>query len=1255
MGDIGRFPRKFYSNHTMRKLVTALLCAAFAHAGLSEQKEFWNDINIYKVNKEEPHAFFTVFPKFEDAVKPVGIDDVEKIYDGDSYKLLNGDWKFFFANNRAEVKPDFFKKDFDDSSWKTIPVPASWQAEGYDTIQYTNAFLDIFFSGWTWREDFSNGSVLQNPYIPEENRQAGIYRQTFELPSDWDGKEVYIRFGGVRTGFKLYVNGKFAGYSEDSFTPAEFDITKYLTPGKNTIAAEVFKYTTGAYMEMQDMPQIMGIIRDVVLISRPKVHIRDYFAPAILSKDMKSAKIDFSVELQNVSNSTAKELVVEGFIVDSKGQPLGKGPVFKKTVADIGPGKTVTLKDTAEVSGFKLWSPDKPNLYSLCFKLSTLGGKEIESIRADYGFRKFEIKDRTLFFNGLRYFIKGVNHHDWSPDKGKAMSCDWMKKDMELMKRDNINSVRTSHYPKDDKFYMLCSRYGLAVLDENNYEMHGFIHFQPGNVEHFIAPMVDRMRSMVIRDRNVPSVIIFSLGNEAATSYTKSHKAAELESRKLAPYHPIHSESETQNIVDNRANGDSDFFSPMYGGLDRMRGYLHTYVNETRPFFFCEYAHAMGNSIGNLRGKWDMIRSHESLNGGYIWDWVDQGLYMPREDGSGEKYISDARAWLQCPSNGGNFCLNGIVFADRTYSAKYFEVQRVYQDLQITAKDDAAAADGELEISNEFFDTNAREFDLRVVFEKDGAEVKTEKLPAFSLKPGEKGNLKIDLSGFDTTKPGEYFYTVEFIRKRSTPFAKKGEIVAQAQFFVKKVEPAELKVSQDGGLSVREDANEIVVEAGKVKAVFDKKNATLVSYSSNGDTLIDSPVEFDCKSAWIDNWQTSPYKGTFEGEGFHIMEVKDRSIKFEKIDGAVRVETVESQANMDGSGFRIFITYTILSDGAMQVSAKAAKLNNTREDFDFPRIGLRMGVGKEYENVKYFGRGPFANYNDREYAADVGLYKAKVSDFFEPFTKVQDTGNREDVRWLALTNDKGRGLLVSSTHDPLPMAVLGYTQKELSEAKYPYMLPESKGTDLRVAWKVAGLGNSACGPMTRPEFCARFKGSVEWSFFMRPVRGNFEKTANLRWPDKYDYVFEKESENISAPEYIPTPAGDWISEGAKVTYSSRSKEWSPAEDTLTTSMKGEMSFHTESEKNPYLVIDLGSDKEIRGFEIYNRLSQQHRSVPMVVFVSSDGKDWKRVWRIDNLKNRWMIELPSPEKGRYVKIMLDKTDFFHLKGVRIYGK
>ena len=1099
----------FMKNKTFLKIAGWFLSfASFAGASFASPNNAWNDISQFAINKEAPHAFFTVHANFEKASKPLGINDIENIYVGENYQSLNGNWKFFFAKNHGEVKDEFFSKNFNDKSWYTMPVPMSWQCKGFDRVFYDNITAEFFFDyngnkypAFEFGKNNEYPPALSAPFVPKDHQQVGIYRREFKLPKDWDSKEIFVRFDGVRTGYNLYINGKYVGYSEDSFTSGEFNITKYIEKdAENTIAVEVFKYTTGAYYEMQDMPHVSGIIRDVVLIARNPVYIEDYRATYELNDSLDKAKVDITLKVKNNSDKNVENVKLTAYLLDEQGKLVKK--MFSQKV-DIAKNDEIEVKDYATIRDIKLWDTDNPNLYYLVFALEN--ENSYEAIKADFGFSKFEInkEKRSLVFNGKPFLIKGVNRHDWSPDKGKAVDFKWLLKDVMMIKQANMNAVRTSHYPNDSRFYMLCSRLGLFVLDEANQEMHGFVKWikepvsskSAADLELFIPAALDRARNMVMRDRNIPCVFIFSAGNESAVKDAIVLQAIRDEIRKYKNAQFVHSEPESRSVKNGKSLGDSDFFSPMYGGIKKMEYYL-ALKNETKPYFFCEYAHAMGNSIAELKDMWDLIRKTDSLNGGFIWDWVDQGIYTKDKDA---QFVSDGRDWNTLPSRK-NFCQNGVVLADRTPTAKYYEVKRVYQNIQLKEIEK-----GVVEIKNEFTSRNLNEFNFVVCVERNGIEIAKKQLKALDLAPWQTAKVKIDLPYFSDKESGEYFYTLKFLDKNETLYSTTGDEVAREQFFIKK-NSYECEKSEKAP-AYTQNAQFIKVVANNAEIVFDKAKGELVSYSVFGKQIITKPISFDIQTAWIDNYRPRIQK-IFERENLESLNSYNESFKIVPQKDCIRLIFAKELLNEQKKGFKVNTLYTVLGNGTVAVSISAECVNLSK-NLILPRLGVKMGIDKNYATAQYFGKGPWANYVDRAACSDVGFYTQNVFDFYENFTWPQDTGNREQVRFFAVKDkNKDSGLLFSMPNKPLPVAYLPYTQGEIKNAKHTYLLsavPENY--ELRIAAQVCGLGNNACGLLPSDKYRLSLNKPFKFDFAIKPFLGCPIKNGMTPVAQKY---FEKQ-------------------------------------------------------------------------------------------------------------------------------------------------
>lgn len=1236
-------------------VIMTLLCLGSSCLGidLKDAQNAWNDISVFRINKEPARAFFVPYADSSKVPVSQGDGNVENLYENtDRAKVLNGKWKFFFAEKPEEVSPEFFNYDFDDSKWSEIEVPNSWQACGYDSIFYANINLEMFFDkNGRWLKGFHKGKgeemsqAAKSPFIPEMHRQKAVYRTSFELPKGWADRETIIRFNGVRTGFFLYVNGEKVGYSEDSFTPAEFNISKFLKSGKNSLAVEVFKNTTGAYYEMQDMPHMMGIIRDVVLLSRPKTYIRDYFADIKLNDKLDEAKVNLTVFLSGRENSK-----VSASIVDKNGNA-----VFKKS-ANASGGK-------AEISGlvknFKLWSSDKPDFYTLILEESQ-NGKVSEAVAADIAFRKFEIDGKTCRLNGKRFLIKGANVHAWSPDKGKACDFKWMKKDVELMREANINAVRTSHYPPDDKFLMLCTRYGITIMDEANFETHGLRDEIPGDNEWFFAMSLDRMKNMVLRDRNVPCVIIWSLGNENAWRFTKNHQVMLDFAREFGGGRPVHSEVEMRDpltLKNERLNSPTDFVSGMYGGLPRIKWYQTKMRNETRPFIFCEYMHSMGNSTGNLKEIFDEFRKDPSLNGGYLWDWVDQSLLMPLKENPNEKYLTYGIDWGTKPSSN-NFCLNGVIFADRTYSGKFDDIKRVHQNAWF----EDSESPFKFKVSNEFTATNLNEFDFEVEVLRNGKVVAKRAQKPLNIAPWESAEIEIDAADLiekdkkqaeNSNLNGEYFINISLKEKQS------GKVVAKHQRHVGRSAHIASSCGYFNFKKLSENKDFIVFRAScfsnsnAIDLKFSKKDAALVCAVSSKDKspLITEPLDFDISQAWIDSMK--PPMRDYEMYGLDNLKTEKPQVVF---DGR-SVLCKKFLLNEDGAGFLSEIKYSPGMQG-VKVDCKFTKVNDLPEKLNLARIGVRMGIEKSLKNVEYYGRGPLANYCDRKTGADVGIYSSDVKSFLELFPKTQDTGNREDVRNMILSSDKAKYKLAFVALDrPLPFAILPNSQVEMKNANHPHELPQNSNSELRIAWNVFGIGNSSHGPETLDKYRHFFKGSVKFRFKFGLVDKDMtpEKLAE---EISYTYPMSemKEGENLQDESLFPKPSGKVISYGADVKLSSVDERWSPKVNDFTTEGAQNFAFHTLKEVHPNVVVDLKTPQQISGIQLSNRADHMaFRTAPIGVYISLNGKDWEKIFVSKLAKKRWHINLKEKKTARFIKVVLEKpeAEALHLKKIVVF--
>lgn len=1069
---------------------------ADAQAFRPNERPDWDNIAVFRVHKEPPRATCIAYP--DRASARVALDLSAPLLSSPWSRSLDGNWKFHWSPTPAGCPADFHKPGFDVSAWKETAVPGCWEPQGYGQIWYTNDQPGFRYdSAGKTRPPYQEENLpalAKDPCIPHDNNPTGAYRREFELPADWAQKEVFVRFGGVLSAFTLWINGSEVGFSEDSYTPAEFDITKYVKPGKNLITVKVYRWSIGTFMELQDTLQVSGIFRSVHLLARPKVSIRDFQAAARLAPDLRSATLEVRTAVANRSGQMARGYRVKGELVAADGTTV---PVTGLTasVPKVAATGEVSVQLTGDVPEVALWSPDQPNLYELLLTLQDASGQTLEVLRSDFGFRQFESKNRNLYLNSQRFYIKGVNAHEAEAENVRALRYAYILEDARLMKQHNINFVRTSHYPHDERWYYLCNRFGIAVLDENNYETHGFREFIPDGDPAWIPPAVDRMRNMVHRDKNQPSVLIWSLGNEFGSyhqynGFGPTAQAMADAARAIDPTRGIHCETPTGAAGHDRIEAPVDFVSPMYGELTRMQWYLTKLTQETRPFFFCEYAHALGNSVGFLDQIWEMIRANDGLNGGFIWEWVGHTVKIPSKEHPGRWFYARGND-LGAPVSAGNFNQKVLITPNRKATPALAEVAHVYQDVQITPGDLSNPSRLAVWVKNEMVGTNAAALDARYEITEDGVPVQGGQFPPVSAPPSAKVEAVLPPLAV-APKPGrEYFLTVRFATRQDGPWAPMGHPVASCQFplpLAGDVAPSpQAGPGQPGGnLVVTRSADTITVKSSSGTFAFDAQTGALSGIRRGDREFLKAPLRFDVHSAWIDNHVRNVAK-EFTAIGLDRLQRTQSGCELlEETPGCVRLKAQETWATPAGKGFRQTAVYTVLADERLRCDLRVAKQDLPEKQF-LPRLGVALDLDPSLRQCEYLGRGPQENYADRCSGAEVGRYRMVVPEVYDaPYMTVQDCDNHEEVRWVALTAKDGGGLLFRA-QPVFSFSALPWNVAQLKSTPHPCDLPDSSITALRLAWKVAGLGNNSCGSETLEEHRVFFSGEAAWSFEMRFV------------------------------------------------------------------------------------------------------------------------------------------------------------------------
>ncbi|NOZ57711.1 MAG: DUF4981 domain-containing protein [Calditrichaeota bacterium] len=1028
----------------------------------------WENPEIFGINKEPPHATLMPYATLEEALRA-------EREASPFYESLNGKWKFHWVRTPEERPVDFYKPDFDVSSWDEIPVPSNWQMLGYGKPIYTNV-----------RYPFPKNP----PYIDHSYNPVGSYRREFTVPSEWAGRQVFIHFDGVESAFYIWINGQKVGYSQDSRTPAEFNITRYLRPGTNLLAVEVYRWSDGSYLEDQDFWRLSGIFRNVYLFAAPTVHIRDFELVPDLDEQYRDATLHVTARIKNYGEEPAENVRVEVSLYDPDGQMLGKGPLLSNGTALIAPGGESVLPMKALVKNPTKWTAETPNLYTAVFHLLDGNGNTLEYLSARIGFRKVEVKNGRLLVNGKPIYIKGVNRHEHDPDTGHYVTVESMVRDIKLMKQFNINTVRTSHYPNDPHWYDLCDEYGIYLFDEANIESHGMgynPHETLANRPEWEAAHFDRMRRMVERDKNHPSVIIWSMGNEAGDGTTFEAMSDWVHHRD--PSRPVHYErAQLRQHV--------DIVSWMYPSLRRLIHYAETH--DDRPLVMCEYAHAMGNAVGNLREYWEVIKAYPVLQGGNIWDWVDQGLR--KKDEKGREFWAYGGDYGDEP-NDGNFCINGLVLPDRQVTPKLWEVKKVYQNVDFEPVD---VFYGKIRLRNGYFFTNLEDFVVNWQLLEDGKAIQRGSFDAPNTPPGESAVVTVPFKKPELQPGAEYQLRVGLSLRHAAPWAEAGHEVAWEEFRIPYAVAAPPVVAADSlpSLDLIEDEGTIRLTTPGFKVVFDKKSGRIVSLAYGAKTVIGPEEEgivgpeLDVFRAPTDNNMKRLAPDWYQ-VGLNDLSREVQDVQAQRISPqVVEVEISVHYAGKKDAGFNHRAVYTVYGNGWIHVANRIEPVGQLPV---LPKLGVRMTVASPYENMVWYGRGPFESYPDRKTGAAISLWRSTVSQQVVPYVRPQETGNHEDVRWLALTDEGGSGLLIVGD-EPLSVSALHYTANDLDKATHINELTPRKNVIVCLDARVLGLGNGSCGPGVLDRYLLK-PNPVSFGFTLRPYdpkMGDVRSVARVR-------------------------------------------------------------------------------------------------------------------------------------------------------------
>ena len=1244
----------------------------------------WQSPDSVAVNKQQPHAWFFSFRNVEEARKVLP--------ENSSYwKSLDGLWKFHWAPNPDKRPKDFYRTDYDVSQWDDIMVPMNWNLAGlqkdgnnkYGDPLYSNQRV-IFQHSWQPMNDWKGGVMRTPPanWMTYRNRnEVGSYRRTFSVPADWKGQQIYLNFDGVDSFFYLYINGKYVGFSKNSRNLAEFDITPYINKEgeENTVAVEVYRHSDGSFLESQDMFRLPGIFRTVALVAKPQVQVRDIKAIPDLDETYSHATLHISAQLQNLSKKAIKGYTLQYSLyanrLYSDDNDLMEGVTASTPlVGKLNSKGEIVLETTLDAANkVKLWSAEAPYRYTLVGELKDAKGRTVQTFSTIVGFRKVEIKEtpaekdefglagRYYYLNGQPIKLKGVNRHENNTQLGHTATREQMENEIFLMKRGNINHVRNCHYPDAPYWYYLCDKYGIYLEDEANLESHEYYYGKQSlsHVPEFRNAHIARNMEMVHATVNHPSVVIWSLGNEAGPGKTF-----------VDCYNAIKAYDTSRPVQYERNNDIVDMGSNQYPSIAWVQGAVQGKYKLKYPFHISEYAHSMGNACGNLIDYWDAIESTNFFMGGAIWDWVDQALNK-QDPVTGQTYWAYGGDFgKDNKPNDGMFCMNGILRPDFSPKAQYYEVKKVYQNVGVKAVD---MKQGQIEIFNKNYFEPLRNYQIVWSLYKDGVCI-SKNQPLQGAKnivgPREKGfyTLPYDYASLDPKS--EYFVTVQFLLGKDMPWAAKGYPQMEEQLRVKGADvaaPSIATVAKNGKamkLSVDKAAKRANINGGNFQVAFDLNTGAIYSLKYGSQDIIKdgNGPKLDAYRAPTDNDAGIGYHNAWFKNGLYDLQhvVKNWNYTAKK-DGTYQLDfTVESQGkegcdvnysnrdrdpescyNFEKNKHALTDTdlkftsrqiYTIYKDGSIEMQSA---IGANRSKVILPRIGYSMVLPGELNQYDYYGRGPVNNYNDRKTSQFIGWYHSPVAEQGIMLPKPQAQGNREEVRWCAVTNDNQQGVVFISD-STMSASALPWSQQELTLAAHPYQLPKSSGTHLHLDAKVTGLGGASCGqggPLTPDQVRST---PTTFGFIIRPAMkselGNIVKVS-ATGREMVKEMMKKMQQNQQTS-------------GLQIAFASSQE---PDEGDAAYLVDGDPStfWHTMYSitlaKYPHWVdFDAGKQKVIKGFTY---LARQDGSLngcikDYEIYVSNDNKTWGEPilkGHFEKTAKLQKVMLTKPVKARYFRL------------------
>lgn len=1046
------------------------------------EKFNWENPEIFKINKEDGHAIMMPFDSEKDALSAK---------ESNYKQSLNGKWKFYWQRGLKNQPENFQLTSFDDSHWDEINVPSVWQTQGYSVPYYYASTFPKAFSR-------SKGKI---PSIDHDMQEIGFYRKSFTLNENFNGREIFLHFGAAKSALEVYVNGEFVGYSQGSMTPHEFNVTKVLKPGENIITAKLYRYSDGSYLEDQDMWWLCGIYREVYLFAEPELCLRDFYFKTDFDDSYTDSNVTLNMYINNYNNIRGK-MTASAKLIDSNNVEILLGT---KETELSGGNEAVTFKETVKAP--EKWSAETPNLYTLVMTIE-LDGKIICVKTYKVGFKKVEIKGEKIYYNGMPLMIKGVNRHDFDCDNGWAVPREIYTQDLDIMKQNNINSIRTSHYPDDPYFYDMCNKYGFYVMDECEVETHGVRRKGvPGSNPVWTGAVVDRMQRMVLRDRNNPCVFMWSLGNEAGdgSNFMEMKKAAlALDNSRQFHYEGdfdltksdvISRMYPTKDIMEKLGNKQPITIS-LYDNIANQLAAdskpIKAEMYEGKPVVLCEYAHSMENSLGNFQEYIDDFEKYDNMCGGFIWDFVDQALHVKDENGN-DNYLygtdfqgQEPHKLIDIPNTtamtGSNvyFCANGIIGADRKPHPQIVEVKHGYQNIGITAVD---ASNGEFKLKNKFLFTNLSNFNCKWVIKAEGEEVLSGELGKIECAPLEECNIKIDFDSSKLPKDKEVILTVSFETTKESLGIEKDYEIAFEQFIINAM-PQPKDDNADGNLDFDINGKRVTFKGDNLEVIVD--DGKIVSYKIEGKELLKAPLMPNYFRALTDN-DIDFLNFTPQWAKFHPFYAWQRATHHTRADkteviknnNAVEIHIAFSTAGLKKS----VATYRVYPDGRLYVFHSAVPTKGML------RFGYQMTMDKSMEYITWYGRGPKPTYIDRKLGSKIDLYKSSVTDFEYRYMRPQESSNRCDVRYFTLTDKNGFGIKVDAYYDnPINFSAYHYTTDGLEKATHINDIPYEDITTVNIDHRQLGVGGDLPGQAFVREPYTMPKGQKqEYSFVITPI------------------------------------------------------------------------------------------------------------------------------------------------------------------------